>query len=166
MQVPIRKPGKYTHQKMDAHMTKEKYSQLAKDVEKWKKIVRPRLAEEVKRLAAFGDFSENAEYQIAKGKLRGLNQRILETEDLLKRSVIIEPGQSRGAVCLGNKVTVEIAGNQRIYTILGSAETDPARGIISHKSPIGSALLGRRVGDTISVVLRERDAQCKIIKIE
>jgi transcription elongation GreA/GreB family factor len=166
MRVPIRKPGQYTHLKPDANMTAEKYRQLKTDLEKWKKVVRPRLAAEVKRLALMGDFSENAAYQIAKGRLRGLNQRILDTEDLLKRADIIEHHPGGQTVQLGHKVTVESAGVRKIYLILGSSETDPARGIISHKSPLGSALLGKREGMELRVELKSRVATYRIIKIE
>lgn len=165
MRVPIRKPGKYTHNKIDGHMTREKYEELKKKLEKWKKFSRPQAAEEVKRLAAFGDFSENAEYQIAKGRLRSLNQRILETEDILKRAEIIDKNNGRDIVSIGSTVTIETGGKQRIYQILGSSETDPSQGIISNKSPIGSALIGRRVGDEVRISLQNKEVKYKIIKI-
>lgn len=166
MQVPIRKPGKYTHLKPDAHMTGAKYNELAQELERMKKAVRPRLAAEVRRTGAFGDFSENAEYQIAKGKLRGLNQRILDTEDLLKRATIIEFSSGDGTIRIGSRVTVELNGKEKAYQILGSSETDPTRGIISHQSPIGAALIGRRAEESVTVAVNGRSAVYKIIKVE
>jgi transcription elongation factor GreA len=164
MQVPARKPGKYTNIKLDPHITREKFNELKKDLEKMKKT-QPRLIAEVKRLASDGDFSENAAYQIAKGKLRGLNQRMLETENMLKRAVIIKRGKSE-RVRIGSRVTIEVNDKRKTYEILGSSETDPERGVISHQSPIGAALLGHRAGETVKVRLKKGDIGYKIIKIE
>lgn len=165
MQVPTRKPGKYTNFKPDPHLTQEKFLELKNKLEKLKKFSRPTAAEEVRRLALMGDFSENAGYQLAKGRLRGINQRILDIEDHLKRAIIIKPhGSDR--VRLGNKVTVEAAGKIKTYLILGSSETDPTRGVISHNSPIGSALIDRKVGDIIKINLANKVVEYKIVKIE
>jgi len=165
MRVPIRKPGKYTDLKPDPHITWEKFNELQAKLERLKKISQPRLIAEVKRLASDGDFSENAAYQIAKGKLRGVNQGILETEELLKRAIIIEPQCNNGFVQLGNTVTVEVNGRQRTYQILGSSETNPDKGIISHNSPIGKNLIGKRVGDIVRIKINDKEVIYKIISI-
>lgn len=165
MRVPIRKPGKYTDLKPDPHITWEKFNELQAKLERLKKISQPRLIAEVKRLASDGDFSENAAYQIAKGKLRGVNQGILETEELLKRAIIIEPQRNNGFVQLGNTVTVEVNGRQRTYQILGSSETNPDKGIISHNSPIGKNLIGKRVGDIVRIKINDKEVIYKIISI-
>lgn len=166
MRLPNRKPGKFAFEKKDAHMTKAKYDELKNQLEKLKKVSRPRAAKEVKRLALMGDFSENAAYQIAKGKLRGINRRILELEDLIKRAEIIKPAGGGKDVQAGNTVTVEIKGKQRKFRILGSQETNPSSGVISHISPLGQALLGKKVGDTVSVDISGKTIEYKIIKIE
>ena len=165
MQVPKRKPGKYTHMKVDTHMRQEKFNELASKLEGMKKT-HPQLAEDVKTYAQFGDFSENAEYQIAKGKLRGLNSGMLKIENLLKNAVIINPPKTNETIQLGSTITSEINGKQKRYLILGALESDPANGIISHSSPIGSALIGHRVGDVVRINLGEREVEHKIIKIE
>jgi transcription elongation factor GreA len=126
---------------------------------------RPPLIEEVKFHALNGDFSENAAYQIAKGRLRGLNQRIIETEDHLKNAVIIAPSQN-GRVVLGSRVTVEVNGKIKTFLILGSAETNPGQGVISRNSPIGSLLMGRRAGDRVKLKLKDRETEYEILKIE
>lgn len=166
MRVPIRKPGKYTHSKPDPNLTWEKFNELKDNLEKLKKVVRPRLAEEVKRLALAGDFSENAEYQIAKGQLRSINQRILEIGDHLRHAQVIKSPDNKDRVQLGHHVTVETNGKTKTYLILGSSETDPAAGIISHNSLIGSALVGHQVGDRVKVKLTNKEIEFKIIKIE
>lgn len=165
MQLPFRKPGKYTHLKPDQNLTEAKYDDLKNKLERLK-FNRPGAANEVKRLAEFGDFSENAEYQIAKGRLRGINQGILEIEDHLRRAVIIKPNKNSGVVQLGSSVTIETAGQIKTYLILGSTEASPGRGIISSRSPIGSALIGKKIGDQIKIKLTDKVVEYEIIKIE
>lgn len=164
MQVPIRKPGKYTHEKRDPHVTREKFDELKEELERLKTVQQPRAIVEVKRLAEMGDFSENAAYSIAKGRLRGINDRINILTEYLKHVVIITP-KNTGTVQLGSTVTVEINGKQKTFTILGSSETDPTLGIISHKSPVGAALMGHRVGDTIEIQLAGKRVGCRVVGI-
>lgn len=109
-----------------------------------------------------GDFSENAAYQIAKGRLRGINRRLLEIENMIKRSIIISQSDKRERVSIGAKVIVEINGQDREYLILGSSETDPLRGIISHKSPIGEALLGKRKDESFRYQAKDKIIEGKI----
>jgi transcription elongation factor GreA len=151
--------------KPDSRITRAKFNKLAAELEKMKKI-RPPLASEVKRLALMGDFSENAAYQIAKGRLRGLNQRMLEVEDQIARAEIIEPDKNKTVAGLGHFVTVTSADQTKTFQILGSAETDPSSGVISYSSPLGAALLGRKIGETINVKLANKTVEYTIIKIE
>lgn len=166
MRTPIRKPGKYTHLKPDPNITEEKFNELKEKMERLKKFSRPNATVEVRRLAEMGDFSENAAYQIAKGRLRGINQRILDIEDHLKRAVIIKPSKYINAIQLGCKATIEANGKLKTYLILGSAETDPLAGIISHNSPLGSALMGHKVGDIVKVRLNNKEVEYKVVGIE
>jgi len=164
MQIPKRKPGKFAHLKQDQNITEKRFGALRDEVEKLKKFSLPRAAEEVKRLAEMGDFSENAAYQMAKGRLRSINQRILELEDQLKHAVIIKPAKDAKTVQLGGKVTIGAGGREKTYLILGSAETDPLRGVISQNSPLGAALMGCSVGDKVKIP--PKGAEYKIVKIE
>ena len=166
MRVPIRKPGKYTHAKHDPHLTEQKFNELASELERLKKFNQPEIAKEVMRLAEMGDFSENAAYQMAKGRLRGINQKILELEDQLSRAELIKSGSDTGTVQLGNKVTIEINGGEKSYRILGSSETDPKQGVVSYSSPMGTALMGRAVGDRVKIKLADKEMECRIVKIE
>jgi transcription elongation factor GreA len=165
MQVPIRKPGKYTFDKPDVSLTEAKFNELKKELERLKKN-RPGLAAEVRRCAEMGDLSENAGYQIAKGRLRSLNQKIIDLENHLGKAVIIKPSGNSLTIQLGHKVTVEAAGRQMAFVILGSAEADPGAGIISHNSPIGLALIGRRAGETVKVKLKDREIEYKIVSFK
>ncbi|MBU1038829.1 GreA/GreB family elongation factor [Patescibacteria group bacterium] len=165
MQVPRRKPGKYTHLKPDPCITQEKFNELKAKLAKLK-ISQPQAAEEVKRLAAMGDFSENAGYIMAKGRLRSINQRMLELSEQLKKAQVIKVVKNVSKIQLGHKVTIVVAGQQKTYLILGSAETNPGQGTISHNSPIGLALMGRQVGDKVIYQAGAQDIECQIIKIE
>lgn len=165
MQVPIRKPGKYTHQRPDPHITVAKLEEFKQDLARLKASQQP-AAKEVMRLAEMGDFSENAAYQMAKGRLRGINQKITELEHYLNHAVVIAPADDAELIQLGHRVTVAIAGTEKTFLILGSEEADPDQGVISQHSPIGSALMGRRVGATVTIRLKDREVSCKILSVE
>ncbi len=165
MQTPYRKPGKFAATPLDPLMTEEKVKEVEQKLEKLKGK-QPQAAAEVARLAELGDFSENAEYQLAKGRLRGINHNILILENELRHAVVIEPGAKTNSVKVGQSVTIETNNVKKIYQILGSSETNPAKGIISHNSPIGNALVGRKVGDLVTVQLAGKEVEYKIISFE
>ncbi len=165
MQIPYRKPGKFSQMKQDPLLTQAKFNELKNNLERLKKI-RPEAAAEVARLAELGDFSENAEYQLAKSRLRGINNRILFLEQQLSQAVIIPEPQGSSTVQIGSKVTVEVGGVQKVYKILGSTETNPQLGIISYNSPIGEALVGCVVGDVAKIKLVNKEVEYKIMLIE
>lgn len=165
MQLPYRKPGKYAHTPLDPFITQDKLDQLTHKLARLQNE-RPLLAKEVARLAELGDFSENVEYQLAKGKLRAVNQRILVLENQLKQAQIISSHSDSDIIELGDRVTLESEGRQKTYQILGSAETDPNQGIISHHSPIGEALIGKKVGETIAVDIGKKKNKYLIIQKE
>ncbi|MFH1822168.1 MAG: GreA/GreB family elongation factor [Patescibacteria group bacterium] len=165
MRMPIRKPGKYTGQKSDPYITQEKYNRLKASLERLIKIDRPAAIKDVQEQAAFGDFSDNAAYSIAKGKLRSINNRILKIEDHLKKAIIIKKNQNSQTVQLGSLVTIESKGKERIYRILGSAEVDITKGIISHNSPLGSSLMGKSQGEVVKIKIKDKETEFKIVKI-
>ena len=165
MQVPTRRDEGKNLPKLDPYLTEDKFNELTKQLASLL-ARRPSLAVEVKRLAEMGDFSENAGYQLAKGKLRGLNQRIINLEYQLKHAEIISTTAGSDRIEIGCSVVLESGGKEKKYQILGSSETDPVRGIISHNSPLGAALIGHRVGDKIKISLTNREKEFIIIKIE
>jgi transcription elongation factor GreA len=166
MRVPYRKPTKFSDIKSDPLLTEEKFRELKNKLDRLIKISRPQAAAEVRRLAELGDFSENAEYQLAKGKLRSINHNILIINSHLTQAQIIKPQTQTSSSQLGHKVTVEFGGKQKTYQILGSSETDPQKGIISYTSPVGEALLGHKIGDLVRIKLAGQEVEYKIIKIE
>ncbi len=165
MRVPKRRYDTNPQQNFDPHITQKQADEMQANLVKLIKVIRPKLANEVAEHAKLGDFSENAAYQMAKGKLRGVNNRILVLQNNLNKAIIIKTDKKNKTVCLGCQVKVETNGQQSIYTILGSQETNPDNCIISHLSPIGSALLGHRAGDKVEVEINDKIIKYKIIEI-
>jgi transcription elongation factor GreA len=117
-----------------------------------KELTGPRrktMAERLHHAVRQGDLSENADYIAAKEDQAFLEGRILELETILREAVIVEGSSVAGVVELGCQVLVSEDGRPpETFLLVGLKEADPRNGKISHESPIGSALLGKRVGDT------------------
>ncbi|MCK5511013.1 GreA/GreB family elongation factor [Candidatus Parcubacteria bacterium] len=165
MRTPTRKPGKYAGIKPNANITKRKYLELKAKLEKLTGSNQIQAIKEVKRLALDGDFSENHAYSMVKGRLRGINRSIDEIKDQLKRAIIINP-QNTDTARLGHFITVETGGKTKIYQILGPAETNPEKNIISHLSPLGAALIGKKRGDIVDLKIRDNIKKYKILEIK
>jgi len=166
MQVPRRKGGQYTFIKPDPYITTAKLAELKIDLAKLKTTVQPQLASEVKRLALMGDFSENAAYQIAKSRLRSTNEKISQIQKQIDCAQIIKADKNSSVIQIGSLVTVKINKLIKKYRILGSSETDPKAGVISYNSPLGEALLNKKIGDTVEVKLADKNEEYKILGIE
>lgn len=166
MRVPRRKPGALALEKPDYHMTPEAIKELENELQKLQKFVLPKALEEMQHAASHGDFSENAAYQIAKGRVRGLNNKIEQLQQRIARAIPIEIGSADGKIRIGATVIVEVNGKERTYQILGAHETDPATGKISHLSPLGLLLLGHKAGDTVSLDNGEKSVEYKIVDVK
>ena len=146
-------------------LTETKAQELRDKLERLKEYSRPKAAEEVKRLAELGDFSENVEYQLAKSRLRGINQAILTIEHQLNNAEIIPTQHQNNTVGIGHTVTISTGKKEKTYLILGSTETNPSQGIISHVSPLGKALLGKKIGDLLTIAAGDKEITYTILKI-
>ena len=164
MQIPFRKPGEFTHIIPDPHLTQNKFNELTDKLGKLKDAL-PKAIQELQRLAEMGDFSENAAYQMAKGRVRGINDRIFDITEQLKAAIIIKPGKNKQEVQLGSRVRVKMNGRENTYQILGSAEIDLSKNVISHNSPLGASLMGKRAGDSFAFQAG-REITGEIIKVE
>ena len=135
-------------------LTKEGKEELEKKLEYLKVEKRAEITERIKTAREFGDLSENAEYDAAKNEQAMIEGEILEIEDKLKRAVIIKESK-KGQVSLGSKVDFidEDTGELMTYEIVGTTEADVEQGRISNECPIGNALLGRKAGETVRVVV-------------
>jgi transcription elongation factor GreA len=127
---------------------------------------RPQAVKDVSTAVQKGDLSENAEYHEARARLSRTDTRIFNLKEKLKTAVIIEKGSDDGRVKIGSTVVLEVNGKQRTYEILGSLETDPSRNRISHESPLGSALLDHKVGDTVTVKTPSGEVTYAIIEVQ
>jgi len=164
MQTPYRKAGKYALQANDPYLSQDKIFELQRELEKLLKK-RPQATSEVSRLAELGDFSENVEYQLAKGKLRGINGAISKIQVQLNSAILIDQKGESATIDLGSVVTVKVNGKEKQYEILGSSESKPEKGIISHNSPIAQLLLGKKVGDRVSLKLKDKSVEYEIVKV-
>lgn len=139
------------------YLTPKGKQKLEQELVRLEQVELPPTLESMKFALSLGDYSENAEYQDAKWKLARLHSRILTIKDRLKRAIIIDGDDEDDRITMGSTVVVDLHGHERRYTIVGPQEVNPSKGRISHLSPVGSALLGKRVGDRIEVP-REDDA--------
>lgn len=154
MQIPRRKSEEHRKygRRGDDYLSPTAIRKLQDDLRRLEDVSRPRAVEDLTRAREMGDLSENAAYSEAKGRLFGIDRRILEIKDRLKNAVVIERGpDDEGRARIGATVTVRVNGKEKSYEITGAQETDPGSGRISHHSPLGSALIGKKAGDVAVV---------------
>ncbi len=107
---------------------------------------RPAIAERIATARAFGDLSENQEYTDARAEQKNVENRIIEIEEILKNAKLIEAKKTDN-VTIGSTVMIDMGGKEFTYTIVGPVEANPLEGKVSHESPIGKQLLGRKIGE-------------------
>ena len=135
-------------------MTRPGYDRLRDELERLKRVERPAITRAIAEARAHGDLSENAEYHAAREKQGFTEARINELEAKLGTAEVLDPPTSGDRVTFGSTVRLEDEdGKEARYQIVGSDETDPARGRISIMAPLARTLIGRRVGDSVEVQL-------------
>ncbi len=128
---------------------------------------RAEVGERIKVAREFGDISENSEYDDAKNEQAMMEGRIAEINRILQEATIISAAKKGSKINIGNTVTVEMNGAERVFTIVGGAESNVAAGKISNLSPVGQALLGSKKGDTVTAVgPNGRETQIKILSFK
>ena len=133
-------------------LTREGLKKLEEELEFLRTVRRAQVAERLHNAQEDGELIENAEYEDAKNEQAFVEGRILTLEAMLSNAVIIQDNGPQGIVSLGSNVTVKEAGGRpEVYMLVGAAEANPKDGRISNESPLGRALLGRRVGDEVKV---------------
>ncbi|MFZ3588259.1 transcription elongation factor GreA [Bacillus sp. DJP31] len=150
-------------------MTKAGKEKIEQELEHLKMVKRKEIVERIKTARGFGDLSENSEYDAAKDEQAFVEGRILLLENMIRKAVIIEEVyDNTNTVTLGKTVTfAELPnGDEETYTIVGSAEADPFEGKISNDSPIARSLIGKQVGDKVTVQTPGGDMQVKIVSIK
>jgi transcription elongation factor GreA len=151
-----------------SYLTAEGYERLTKELDELKGPVRQQLSARLRAAIQMGDLSENADYIQAKEEQGFIEGRILELDSILRNHVIIDESvHTRDRVDLGATITIqEDDFEPEIYRLVGPKEANPAKGYISHQSPIGRAVIGHRVGDIVEADTPGGSLQLKIIKIE
>ena len=137
-------------------MSQERFDELKKELEYNKTTRADEIAELIKEARGFGDLSENSEYDAAKTREAEVEGRIYELENLIKNAVIITAKNlDTSKVSIGCVVEVydEMFDENVKYKIIGATESDPLNGLISNESPVGQALLGRKVNDKVEVMM-------------
>jgi transcription elongation factor GreA len=151
-------------------ITPEGLEKLKAELEELQTTRRREVAQRIKEAREFGDISENSEYDDAKNEQAMLEQRIAQIEERVRRAIVVDKKDvDTSSVGVGVKVHVkdQKTGDSRKFELVGSAEANPAEDKLSHESPIGKALMGRKRGEIVSVdVPRGPAKELKITKIE
>ncbi len=149
-------------------LTDEGLKKLQDELENLKTKGRTEIAEKIKVARGYGDLSENSEYDEAKNEQAKIEARIVELESMLKNvEIIAEKKSATKTVTIGSKVKVlDIEFEEELeFRVVGSAEADPANGLISDESPVGKALLGAKAGQTVKAETPDGEVDFKIVAI-
>ncbi len=132
-------------------LTAEGLEKLKKELEVLVNERRKEIIERIQEAVAHGDLTENADYAQAKEEQAFIEGRIQELEETIKNAELIKTGGSRNIVAIGSTVKLQANGQEKVYTIVGSNEANPANGRISNESLVGQKLIGTKPGDKIQV---------------
>jgi len=150
-------------------LTYEGLKKLEQELEFLKVVKRREVADRIKQALSFGDISENSEYDEAKNEQAQVEGRIAQLEKMLKNAKVIDEDDVKtDVVGVGSKVTIlDMEFDEEIeYYIVGSAEADPSQFKISNESPVGNALMGKKKGTVVDVVVPDGIVKYKIISIK
>ena len=149
-------------------LTKEGYEKHQEELDYLRKVKRQEVADRLHEAMEGGELIENAEYEAAKNEQAFVEGRIQELEVLLATARVIENDKKKkaDAVQVGSTVTIQENGSDpETYTIVGAAEANPRKGMISNESPMGKALLNQRAGDDVQIETPDGSYTVRIVKI-
>lgn len=150
-------------------LTKEGFESLKVELEELTGAKRPKIVDRLEYARGQGDLTENVEYQTAREELDFLDGRIDELREVLENAQIVSSKKSAkksGEVSVGTKVTVGVNGSKHVYEIVGEWEADPVNKKISPESPLGQALVGKKLGEAVDVEAPAGKISYKILAIE
>lgn len=151
-------------------MTQEGHDNIRKELNNLKSVERPRVVDELEAARAHGDLKENAEYHAAKEKLGYIKGRIMDLEDRLSRAEVIDPKkiQANGRVVFGAWVTLlDVESDEEVtYQIVGEYESDVSKGRISITAPIARGLVGKEVGQEVTIKTPKGSKEFELLKVE
>ncbi len=149
-------------------LTPEGLKQLQEEITQLSTVKRDEVAERIREAREFGDISENSEYDDAKNEQAMLEHRISLLQEKLRRARVIKESEiDTDQVSVGSTVTLRDRDEDeiRIYTLVGSAEADPSKARLSNESPVGQAILGKKVGDVVTVPVPVGSLNYEILSI-
>lgn len=146
------------------HLTKDGIAELQAELDD---LIAQRgpVAERIKNAREFGDLAENAEYSSARQEQERVESRISEIEHILQNANVITKPKGDSKVQLGSKVSLRANGKTKEFQVVGTVEADPINGKISDESPIGQALMGKKVGEQVEIKTPAETATYKIAAI-
>lgn len=147
-------------------LTEAGFSKLKNELEDLVKNKRPSAVDRLSQARSMGDLSENSDYHQAKEALEFIDGRISELESVINRASVVKSTHSTKEVGVGAKVKVKIGKSEHTFNIVGEWEADPKEKKISHESPLGKALIGRKVGETVEVQAPAGKVEYTIVGIE
>ena len=151
----------------DFILTPEGREKLEEELHYLETEKRDEVGERIKVAREFGDISENSEYDDAKNEQGMVEARIAEISRILSEATVVNTPKRSNKVSIGSTVTVDMGGKERVFTIVGAAESDVAANKISNESPVGTALIGCKKGDeTQAIGPTGREINMTILKIE
>ena len=147
-------------------LTKKDIELMKKELDERRIVLRPKLLEAVKVARAFGDLSENFEYKAAKQEKNKNESRIRFLENMIRTARVIDEGGKNGGVALYDRVTVYLPedGETEVLQVVTTMRKDPLKGIISRESPVGRALLGKKLGDIVHIQVDEHYGYDMVIR--
>lgn len=148
------------------YLTAGGIEKITRELEELKTSRRPKAVERLALARGQGDLSENNEYASAKEELSFIDDRIDELEKLVKNICLIDEKKKSDCVCLGCKVTVSSDKNENVYHIVGEWEADPGQKKVSNSSPLGKALIGKRIGEEAEFEAPAGKIIFKVLNIE
>ncbi len=150
-------------------LTREGFEKLQQELKYLTEVRRREVADRIRQAREFGDIAENSEYDDAKNEQYLLERRIGEVQRRLRSAKVVDTaGAEAGSVDLGTRVTLRMVGKdeERTFQIVGANESDPGSGKLSHSSPVGRAVLKRRVGEKVTVATPRGATEYEIVNIE
>ncbi len=149
-------------------MSMHGYNKICAELKQLKEVERPNIVKEIDIARGHGDLKENAEYHAAKEKQRFIEARIVDLSEIVANAQVIDPSVlTHHKVSFGSTIKILNLDNDKefSYTIVGSVESDPAKGLISFGSPIAKSLIGKSKGDAVSIQLPNGESDFEILDI-
>ncbi len=169
MQIPKRKKAAFAHEEDGdtvVYLTPAGLKSLEAEITRLDTIDRPRAVKDVSEAVQKGDLSENAEYQESRARLTRTEGRIFRLREKLKRVELIQKTDGQQTVQIGSTVTITGPNAEKTYEIVGPEETDPSKGRISFRSPLGAQLMGKKKNDEVTLTIKGETTTFTIARIK